>query len=41
MEYGKFCVKFPHNRMKGEQHRLSPHSFGSFGLVVSEEITKN
>ena len=22
--YGRFCIKFPQNRMKGERHRLSP-----------------
>ena len=22
--YGRFCIKFPQSRMKGEQHRLSP-----------------
>jgi hypothetical protein len=24
--YGKFCIKFPQNRMKDERHRLSPLS---------------
>ena len=24
--YGRFCIKFPKNRMKGERHRLSPLS---------------
>jgi hypothetical protein len=24
--YGRFCIKFPQNRMKGERHRLSPLS---------------
>jgi hypothetical protein len=24
--YGKFCIKFPQSRMKGERHRLSPLS---------------
>jgi hypothetical protein len=24
--YGRFCIKFPQSRMKGEQHRLSPLS---------------
>ena len=24
--YGRFCIKFPHSRMKGERHRLSPLS---------------
>jgi hypothetical protein len=22
--YGRFCIKFPQNRMKGEWHRLGP-----------------
>jgi hypothetical protein len=22
--YGRFCIKFPQNRMNGERHRLSP-----------------
>jgi hypothetical protein len=22
--YGRFCIKFPQSRMKGEWHRLSP-----------------
>jgi hypothetical protein len=22
--YGRFCIKFPQSRMKGERHRLSP-----------------
>jgi hypothetical protein len=22
--YGRFCIQFPQNRMKGERHRLSP-----------------
>jgi hypothetical protein len=24
--YGRLCIKFPQNRMKGERHRLSPPS---------------
>jgi hypothetical protein len=24
---GRFCIKFPQSRMKGERHRLSPLSF--------------
>jgi hypothetical protein len=24
--YGRFCIKFPQSRMKGERHRLSPLS---------------
>jgi hypothetical protein len=24
--FGRFCIKFPQSRMKGEQHRLSPLS---------------
>jgi hypothetical protein len=25
--YGRLCIKFPQNRMKGQQHRLSPHIY--------------
>ena len=25
--HGRFCIKFPQSRMKGERHRLSPLSF--------------
>jgi hypothetical protein len=24
--YGRFCIKFPQSRMKGERHRLGPLS---------------
>ena len=28
--YGRFCIKFPQSRMKGERHRLSPLSLYFF-----------
>ena len=28
--YGRFCIKFPQSRMKGERHRLSPVSLQCF-----------
>ena len=28
--YGRFCIKFPQSRMKGERHRLSPLSLQLF-----------
>jgi hypothetical protein len=31
--YGRFCIKFPRSRMKGERHRLSPLS------LISEKET--
>jgi hypothetical protein len=46
--YGRFCIKFPQSRMKGERHsemsnlhrgqfhRCCLPSFGSFGQAVSE-----
>ena len=30
--YGRFCIKFPQNRMKGEWHRLSPLNSSLFFL---------
>ena len=32
--YGRFCIKFPQSRMKGERHRLSPLS-SSFSIWSS------
>ena len=31
--YGRFCIKFPQSRMKGERHRLSPPSLQFFVAV--------
>ena len=32
--YGRFCIKFPQSRMKGERHRLSPLSLQFFFFLV-------
>ena len=34
--YGRFCVKFPQSRMKGERHRLSPQSLVE--AFLSQEV---
>ena len=33
--YGRFCIKFPQSRMKGERHRLSPLSLQFLYTVTS------
>jgi hypothetical protein len=30
--YGRFCIKFPQSRMKGERHRFSPLSLYLYNL---------
>ena len=35
--YGRFCIKFPQSRMKGERHRLSPLSLQ---FCVTIDVTK-
>jgi hypothetical protein len=33
--YGRFCIKFPQSRMKGERHRLSPMSLWLLKIHIS------
>jgi hypothetical protein len=35
--YGRFCIKFPQSRMKGEQHRLSQHNFYEESQKLNEK----
>jgi hypothetical protein len=32
--YGRFCIKFPQSRMKGERHRLSVEPLVIFFLTI-------
>ena len=36
--YGRFCIKFPQSRMKGERHRFSPLSLQFLIVVVVNVI---
>ena len=38
--YGRFCIKFPQSRMKGERHRLSPLSL-QFNICTFDVTTKH
>ena len=39
--YGRFCIKYPQSRMKGEQHRLGPQPQVNFHkLFVRNRLGK-
>jgi hypothetical protein len=38
--YGRFCIKFPQSRMKGERHRLNPLSLYFFMIWSNLSILK-